>query len=69
MPESFSPDEVTALVRRLMADEDMLCPRCGIPLDRRPILPRGDVSYVRHRVWVGCPSCHRNAVLDRSEGR
>jgi hypothetical protein len=69
MPESFSPEEVAALVQHLLADEDILCPRCDLRLDRRPIPPRRDVSYVRRREWVGCPSCHRNAVLDRSEGR
>jgi hypothetical protein len=69
MPEPFSTDEVVELARRLLADEDLYCPRCGLALDRRPVQPRSDVSYVRRRVWVACPSCHRSTVLDRSEGR
>lgn len=69
MPEGFSDIECAALFERLTADEPLACPRCHVPLDRREVLPRTDVSYVRDRVWVTCPSCHRSAVLDRRESR
>lgn len=68
MPDAFSHDECHALARAV--DEGLVpsCPRCAVPLDRRDVPPRPDVSYVRDRVWVICPSCHRTAVLDRREG-
>jgi len=68
MPHAFSHDETHALGRALLAGEPLACPRCVVPLDLRPVPPRPDVSYVRDRIWVNCPSCHRTAVLDRREG-
>ena len=69
MPERFQPRHLQRL-RRAFADGGMLeCPVCSVPLDRRPVNPRPDVSYVRFRVVLACPRCHRWAVLDRSEDR
>jgi len=43
----------------------LTCPRCGTPLDVRPVPPRADVSYVRDRLLVVCSSCHAAHVLDK----
>lgn len=68
MPDAFSHDEIHELGLALEGQEALVCPRCAVPLDRRAVPPRRDVSYVRDRVWVVCPTCHRTAVLDRREG-
>lgn len=68
MPEPFTHDEVRRLGAALDGGRPLLCPRCSVPLDRRAIPPRKDVSYVRDRVWVVCARCHRTAVLDLREG-
>ena len=68
MGESFTDDETRRLTRALLAGGRLLCPRCGVPLDRTPVPPRRDLSYVRDRMWLVCPRCHRTAVLDRREG-
>jgi len=67
--QSFTVEEVRRLTSRLVAGRSLVCPRCGIPLDRTPVPPRRDVSYVRDRLWLVCPRCHHTAVLDRREGR
>lgn len=41
------------------------CPKCLVDMDIRRIPPRGDVSYVRDRAWLTCPTCGRTAVVDR----
>lgn len=67
MPDRFTPDEAHALGRAVEHGEPLSCPRCGVPLDRREVPPRRDVSYVRDRVWLVCPACHRSVVIDRRE--
>ncbi len=69
MRESYSPDEVRALAAALDGGHPLLCPRCSTALDRRPVPPRPDVSYVRDRIWLVCPGCHGTGVLDRRETR
>lgn len=69
MPESFTEQEGHALSRALDAGEALACPRCRVPLDRRAVPPRRDVSYVRDRLWLVCPVCHRTIVLDRRDTR
>ena len=66
-PEVFTPDELTALGREVRRGGAVRCPACGSALDQRPVPPRTDVSYVRDRVWLVCPSCHRNGVIDRRD--
>lgn len=67
--KSFDSAEVEALGTALRKGSQLVCPRCDVPLDRRAVLPRPEVSYVRDRIWLVCPSCHRTAVLDRRDGR
>lgn len=69
MPESFTDAEIRALSQAYLDAAELRCPRCSVALDRRPVPPRPDISYVRDRLWLVCPSCHRTAVLDRREAR
>lgn len=67
MPGSYTHEEIHALAQGAAAGAPLVCPRCTVALDRRPIPPRRDVSYVRDRLWLVCPSCHRTAVVDHRE--
>lgn len=68
-PERFDDAQRRALHAAFMDGEALRCPVCDLPLDRRKVPPRPDVSYVRDRLWVSCPRCHRTTVLDRREPR
>jgi len=63
--ESWDRDDEQTLRTAFRDEAPLECPRCTIPLDQRRVPPRSDVSYVRDRVWVMCPSCHRTIVLDK----
>jgi uncharacterized protein YbaR (Trm112 family) len=65
MPDSYTPEQQRALERAQGRGEALACPACGSALDRRAVPPRPDVSYVRDRLWLACPSCHRSVVIDR----
>lgn len=67
MHESFTPAEARVLGGALEEGRPLTCPRCSTALDRRAVPPRRDVSYVRDRVWLVCPSCHATGFLDRRE--
>jgi hypothetical protein len=62
---AFTDAETRELGRAFLANGPLLCPRCLVLLDRRRVPPRRDVSYVRDRLWLVCPTCRRTAVLDR----
>ena len=66
---AFTPEEEQRLVETLRRGDRAACPRCGVSLDEWPIPPRSDVSYVRERVWLVCPACHRKVVLERRDLR
>lgn len=66
-PGTFSRDQLATLGAAVRAGRHPACPACDARLDERSVPPREDVSYVRDRVWLVCPSCHRSAVLDRRE--
>jgi uncharacterized Zn finger protein (UPF0148 family) len=70
MPHShrFTRQQERAIADALRSGRAPTCPTCGHPLDRRSVPPRGDVSYVRDRVWLVCPGCGRTLVVDRREG-
>jgi len=65
MHQSFTPAEARALAVAFEEGRPLTCPRCCAALDRRPVPPRRDVSYVRDRTWLVCPSCHATGFLDR----
>lgn len=66
-PADFEPDDQRALRFAFREGVALVCPSCDVALDARPVPPRSDVSYVRDRLWVTCPSCHRSVVLDRRQ--
>ena len=66
-PGQFTKDQLLTLGRAVREGTRPDCPACGGTLDERAVPPRSDVSYVRDRVWLVCPSCHRTAVLDRRD--
>jgi len=66
-PDSYTISERQAIADGLRSGGPATCPRCGGPLDEWPVPPRGDVSYVRDRVWLVCGPCARSVVLDRHD--
>ncbi len=64
-PEAFSREQERAIGRLVREGGRPLCPTCAVTLDERAVPPREDVSYVRDRVWLVCPSCRRSTVVDR----
>jgi len=68
-PDAFDAADEDALARALRAGSEVTCPRCGTAVDVWPVPPREDVSYVRDRVRLVCPSCRRTAVLERRDLR
>lgn len=76
MSLNYDRAEVEALVVQLRrmrgedapdAEDAPTCPRCGAAMTIREVFPREEVAYVRHRLWLTCPSCRRNAVVDRRD--
>lgn len=69
MSANYTREEERELMRAVHAGRDPACPRCDVPLDRREVPPRPEVSYVRRRLWLVCPECGRSAVVDRKSVR
>jgi hypothetical protein len=45
------------------------CPRCHVPLTRRPIGGGSfGLGYARRREWLLCPSCRRSVIFDVRRG-
>jgi DNA-directed RNA polymerase subunit RPC12/RpoP len=63
--EPFSRDERRRLLEEMAGGRPVRCPRCGGALERTDVPPRGDVAYVRDRVWLLCAECSRTVVLDQ----
>lgn len=61
---AFSAAERRALERAVRAGDPLLCPACGAGLSRREVPAATQVAYVRHRVWLLCPSCKRTGAVD-----
>jgi len=66
-PDAYTFAERQAVADALRTGAPVACPRCGGPLDEWPVPPRGDVSYVRDRVWLVCVPCSRSVILDRHD--
>lgn len=67
---SFSAAERRRLAEAVAEGREPPCPACGGKLDRREVTPPATVSYVRHRIWLLCPTCRRSAAVDlRAGGR
>ncbi len=65
MSGDFTAREERDLRKRLESGEEIPCPRCGGLLHAAPVIPPPEVSYVRNRVLLLCPSCGRRAAVDR----
>jgi len=63
----FSRSELVEIRADLRLGHPPECPTCTAPLLSRPIPPREDVAYVRHRIWLLCPQCQRSALLEAPE--
>jgi hypothetical protein len=61
---AFTAAERRDLEHALRHDQPLACPYCRTALVVRPVEASPEVAYVRHRVWVMCPACHRTAGLD-----
>ncbi len=64
-PANYTPEEEDRIVEALRSDDRASCPRCRAPLDRTEVPARGDVAYVRRRLWLVCGACRRSLVVDR----
>jgi uncharacterized protein with PIN domain len=60
----YTAAERRALARALARGESPGCPTCGAPVTLQEVERPANVSYVRHRVWVLCPSCKRTGAVD-----
>lgn len=65
--EGYTTEQERTLAGAFHGGGALTCPACEVPMDRRAVPPRPDVSYVRDRVLLLCPSCHRTHVIDRRE--
>lgn len=61
----FDAAERRQLASMLARGEPLTCPRCAVALSVQNVEPRANLPYVRHRLWVLCPSCRGTASLDR----
>ncbi|MDX1674657.1 MAG: hypothetical protein R3314_07685 [Longimicrobiales bacterium] len=61
---SFTAEERRVLAAALAGGAPLECPACGGDLSRREVSRPREVSYVRHRVWLLCPECHRSGAID-----
>ena len=60
----YSKTERHALEAALKSGGPLDCPACGARVSARSVPAPPEVSYVRHRVWIMCPSCKRTASID-----
>lgn len=65
----YDPDEQKAIREALAAGGVPDCPRCGVPMTRRPIGGGSfGLGYARRREWLMCPRCRRSALFDLKRG-
>ena len=67
--DRFTGDQSRALADDVRRGAEATCPVCHVPMDRQAVPPRSDLAYVRDRILLVCPECHRNHVLDRVDKR
>jgi hypothetical protein len=48
----------------LQRGEDPPCPACGAPLALHPVETPPEVAYVRKRILLVCPRCHRSGAFE-----
>jgi uncharacterized protein with PIN domain len=64
MTGSYTAAQRRTLTRAVADGEAVVCPVCETPVAIRAVERPDEVSYVRHRVWLLCPSCKRTAAVD-----
>jgi hypothetical protein len=64
--KAFSAHQTARIEAARAEGRALHCPACGAELDTREIAPSEAVSYVRRRLVVACPVCHRHGALDRT---
>ena len=63
--DGYTPKEERALKEGLREASAPNCPRCGAPTEITNLPSPREVSYVRTRVYVYCPSCRLRLVVDK----
>jgi hypothetical protein len=66
--DAFTVEERRRIAEAAAGPGPIRCPVCGIELSVNDVPPSRQVSYVRHRLWVICPGCHRSAAVDAPGG-
>lgn len=61
---AFTTEQRRTLEQLAAGTGPMACPVCGATLVVNDVPGGHRISYVRHRVWVICPSCRRSAAVD-----
>ena len=56
----FTPEEVAEIKRRIIAGDDVSCPRCGGDFDTEVV---GGGGTVHHVSQYGCPACGASVTL------
>lgn len=64
----YTGAERKRLAAALAAGSEPRCPACREAVSVREVPRPEEVSYVRRRVWVLCPSCRRTGAVDVREG-
>lgn len=65
----FTAEEEKQLRTAVQGGELPGCPRCQVPMTRRPIGGGSfGLGYRRQREWLLCPSCRRSAIFDIRRG-
>lgn len=65
----YTPEEVDRIREADAAGKPPDCPRCAIPLTRRPIGGGSfGLGYSRRREWLICRVCRRSALYDLRRG-
>lgn len=65
----YTAAEEKAMREAVVAGTLPPCPRCAVPMTRRPIGGGSfGLGYHRQREWLLCPSCRRSAIFDVKRG-
>lgn len=64
MIQPYDAAQRRTLAAALKERDSPRCPACGGHVVVKTVLPRREVAYVRHRMWVLCLDCRRTATVD-----
>jgi len=67
MTVPYDAEEERQILAGMRSSGRGTCPECVVLMDERGVSPRQDVSYVRRRILLTCPTCRRSLALDRKE--